>query len=43
MIEPLGKGTDAYVSDGIPQALGRAPRSFAEFAKSTAAARGWRD
>ncbi|TXL84589.1 NAD(P)H-binding protein [Streptomyces sp. IB2014 016-6] len=43
VIEPLGKGTDAYVSDGIPQALGRAPRSFAEFAKSTAAAGGWRD
>ncbi|MEU0526596.1 NAD(P)H-binding protein [Streptomyces niveus] len=42
VIEPLRKGTDAYVSDGVPRALGRPPRSFAEFAKSTAEAGGWR-
>ncbi|QVQ52194.1 SDR family oxidoreductase [Spiractinospora alimapuensis] len=39
--EPLRDGTDAYVSDGVPRALGRPPRSFAEFAKTTAAAGGW--
>ncbi|AQU68168.1 NAD(P)H-binding protein [Streptomyces niveus] len=42
VIEPLRKGTDAYVSDGVHRALGRPPRPFAEFAKSTAAAGGWR-
>ncbi|MFE3230302.1 NmrA family transcriptional regulator, partial [Nocardia sp. NPDC059228] len=42
VIEPLRKGTDAYVSDGVPRALGRPPRSFAEFAKSTAEGGGWR-
>lgn len=41
VIEPLRKGTDAYVSDGVQRALGRPPRTFAEFAKSTAAAGGW--
>ncbi|WP_107071090.1 NmrA family NAD(P)-binding protein [Streptomyces cyaneogriseus] len=41
VFEPLGKGTDAYVSDGVRQALGRPPRTFAEFARSTAAAGGW--
>lgn len=40
-IEPLRQGTDAYVSDGVQRALGRPPRTFAEFAKSTAAAGGW--
>ncbi|WP_189110807.1 NAD(P)H-binding protein [Streptomyces camponoticapitis] len=42
VIEPLREGTDAYVSDGVQRALGRPPRSFAEFAKSTAEAGGWR-
>ncbi|NEY36281.1 NAD(P)H-binding protein [Streptomyces sp. PRKS01-65] len=41
VVEPLRKGTDAYVSDGVQRALGRPPRSFAEFARSTAAAGGW--
>ncbi|MEV5886194.1 SDR family oxidoreductase [Streptomyces sp. NPDC052020] len=41
VIEPLAKGTDAYVSDGVRRALGRPPRTFAEFAASTAAAGGW--
>lgn len=41
VVEPLGKGTDAYVSDGVQRALGRPPRTFAEFARSTAAAGGW--
>lgn len=42
VIQPLREGTDAYVSDGVQRALGRPPRSFAEFAKSTAEAGGWR-
>ncbi|CQR60875.1 NAD(P)H-binding protein [Streptomyces leeuwenhoekii] len=41
VVEPLGKGTDAYLSDGVQRALGRPPRTFAEFARSTAAAGGW--
>ncbi|MBL7498100.1 NAD(P)H-binding protein [Frankia sp. CNm7] len=41
VMEPLREGTDEYVSDGVPRALGRQPRTFAEFARSTAAAGGW--
>ncbi|URN09350.1 NAD(P)H-binding protein [Actinomadura madurae] len=41
VIEPLREGKDEYVSDGVQHALGRPPRTFAEFAKSTAAADGW--
>ncbi|WP_433467433.1 NAD(P)H-binding protein [Spirillospora sp. CA-128828] len=41
VIEPLREGTDAYVSDGVERAIGRRPRTFADFAKSTAAAGGW--
>ncbi|MFD5133429.1 NAD(P)H-binding protein [Streptomyces olindensis] len=41
VIEPLREGRDAYVSDGVWRALGRPPRTFAEFAKSTAAQGGW--
>ncbi|MEO3829952.1 NAD(P)H-binding protein [Actinomadura sp. B10D3] len=41
VIEPLREGKDEYVSDGVQRALGRPPRTFAEFAKSTAAAGGW--
>ncbi|MGN9842327.1 SDR family oxidoreductase [Nonomuraea sp. H19] len=41
VIEPLREGTDEYVSDGVQRALGRPPRTFAEFAQSTAAAGGW--
>lgn len=41
VIEPLRKGRDEYVSDGVRRALGRPPRTFAEFAKSTAAGGGW--
>ncbi|MDA3642640.1 NAD(P)H-binding protein [Saccharopolyspora indica] len=41
VLEPLRNGTDSYVSDGVQRALGRAPRTFAEFAESTAAAGGW--
>ncbi|MFD3519991.1 SDR family oxidoreductase [Streptomyces sp. NPDC058653] len=40
-IEPLREGTDEYVSDGVQRALGRPPRTFAEFAKSTADDDGW--
>ncbi|WP_214415050.1 NAD(P)H-binding protein [Sphaerisporangium fuscum] len=41
VIEPLREGKDEYVSDGVGRALGRPPRTFAEFATSTAAAGGW--
>ncbi|WP_093154723.1 NAD(P)H-binding protein [Saccharopolyspora antimicrobica] len=41
VLEPLRNGTDAYLSDGVQRALGREPRTFAEFARSTAAAGGW--
>ncbi|WP_026932206.1 NAD(P)H-binding protein [Glycomyces tenuis] len=41
VVEPLRKGRDAYVSDGVQRALARPPRSFAEFAESTAAAGAW--
>ncbi|MEE1759784.1 MULTISPECIES: SDR family oxidoreductase [unclassified Streptomyces] len=41
VIEPLREGRDAYVSDGVQRALGRPPRTFAEFAKSTADGGGW--
>ncbi|MER0241305.1 NAD(P)H-binding protein [Streptomyces sp. HSW2009] len=41
VIAPLRNGTDAYLSDGVQRALGRPARSFAEFAKSTAANGGW--
>ncbi|WP_424187848.1 NmrA family NAD(P)-binding protein [Actinokineospora sp. G85] len=42
MVEPLRNNTDAYVSDGVERALGRPARTFAEFAKSTAEAGGWK-
>jgi uncharacterized protein YbjT (DUF2867 family) len=41
IIEPLREGRDEHVSDGVQRALGRPPRTFAEFAESTAAAGGW--
>ncbi|MGY1900592.1 NAD(P)H-binding protein [Nocardia gipuzkoensis] len=41
VVEPLREGKDEHVSDGVPRALGRPPRTFAEFARSTAAAGGW--
>ncbi|WP_181721873.1 NAD(P)H-binding protein [Nocardia gipuzkoensis] len=41
VIEPLREGKDEHVSDGVQRALGRPPRTFAEFARSTAAAGGW--
>ncbi|SDH96545.1 hypothetical protein SAMN05421505_12844 [Sinosporangium album] len=41
VIEPLRSGKDEYVSDGVQRALGRPPRTFAEFARSTAGAGGW--
>ncbi|MFE7740774.1 NAD(P)H-binding protein [Nocardia sp. NPDC057455] len=41
VIEPLREGRDEYVSDGVQRALGRPPRTFAEFAEATAAAAGW--
>ncbi|MGY2032394.1 NAD(P)H-binding protein [Nocardia gipuzkoensis] len=41
VVEPLREGKDEHVSDGVQRALGRPPRTFAEFARSTAAAGGW--
>ncbi|MGY5282640.1 NAD(P)H-binding protein [Nocardia gipuzkoensis] len=41
VVEPLREGKDEHVSDGVPRALGRPPRTFAEFARSTAASGGW--
>ncbi|WP_062982400.1 NAD(P)H-binding protein [Nocardia anaemiae] len=41
MVAPIREGTDEYLSDGMQRALGRPARTFAEFAKSTAAAGGW--
>lgn len=41
VIEPLREGRDEYVSNGVQRALGRPPRTFAEFATSTAAVGGW--
>ncbi|SDJ42555.1 Uncharacterized conserved protein YbjT, contains NAD(P)-binding and DUF2867 domains [Nonomuraea jiangxiensis] len=41
VIAPLREGRDEYVSDGVRRALGRPPRTFAEFAESTAVAGGW--
>lgn len=41
VIEPLREGKDEHVSDGVQRALGCPPRTFAEFAQSTAAAGGW--
>ncbi|MFD2466213.1 NAD(P)H-binding protein [Amycolatopsis silviterrae] len=34
VLEPLREGRDAHVSDGVHRALGRPPRSFAEFAET---------
>ncbi|WP_280295988.1 NAD(P)H-binding protein [Nocardia abscessus] len=41
VVAPLREGKDEHVSDGVQRALGRPPRTFAEFAQSTAAAGGW--
>lgn len=41
MVEPIRAGADAYLSDGVQRALGRPPRTFAEFAESTAEEGGW--
>ncbi|WP_174189673.1 SDR family oxidoreductase [Nocardia barduliensis] len=41
VVAPLREGRDEHVSDGVQRALGRPPRTFAEFAHSTAAAGGW--
>ncbi|ATE55662.1 NmrA family NAD(P)-binding protein [Actinosynnema pretiosum] len=41
VVEPIRKGTDAHLSDGVQRALGRPPRTFAEFAESTAEEGGW--
>ncbi|MEU7531140.1 NAD(P)H-binding protein [Saccharothrix sp. NPDC042600] len=41
VIEPLREGRDEHLSDGVRRALGRPPRTFAEFAAATTAAGGW--
>ncbi|QSB05165.1 NAD(P)H-binding protein [Natronoglycomyces albus] len=37
----IREGKDARLSDGVRQALGRAPRDFSEYVRESAAARAW--
>jgi uncharacterized protein YbjT (DUF2867 family) len=39
----LFDGHNAYLSDGVPRALGRPPRDFADYARTTAASGVWDD
>ncbi|MEU3269848.1 NAD(P)H-binding protein [Saccharomonospora sp. NPDC006951] len=41
VLEPLREGRDSHRSDGVRRALGREPRSFAEFAHATEREGGW--
>ncbi|MFV8131485.1 NAD(P)H-binding protein [Streptomyces syringium] len=41
-LNPIRRGLEAKVSDGVRRALGRDPRDFAEFVKDAAAAGAWR-
>ncbi|MCX5199596.1 NAD(P)H-binding protein [Streptomyces sp. NBC_00249] len=41
-LHPVARGFEAKVSDGVPRALGREARDFADFVKSAAAAGAWR-
>ncbi|WP_028921462.1 NAD(P)H-binding protein [Pseudonocardia acaciae] len=41
IIEPIRRGMDSHLSDGVRRALGRDPRDFTEFAKAAAAAGAW--
>ncbi|WP_326648110.1 NAD(P)H-binding protein [Streptomyces anthocyanicus] len=40
---PVERGFESKVSDGVRQALGRAPRTFAEYAEAAVAEGAWRD
>jgi uncharacterized protein YbjT (DUF2867 family) len=42
LFEQLLDGRNAYLSDGVRQVLGRAPRDFAGFAREAAAAGAWK-
>jgi uncharacterized protein YbjT (DUF2867 family) len=41
LLERVAAGGDAHLSDGVQRALGRAPRTFADYAKATAATGIW--
>jgi hypothetical protein len=41
LLERVAAGGDAHLSDGVQRALGRAPRTFADYAKATAATGVW--
>jgi uncharacterized protein YbjT (DUF2867 family) len=41
MLGGIRRGADAYLSDGVPQVLGRAPASFAEWARREVPAAPW--
>jgi uncharacterized protein YbjT (DUF2867 family) len=40
-VAAIRNGLEAYASDGVPRAIGRAPRDFAEFAAAAAGAGAW--
>ncbi|MEV4097600.1 NmrA family NAD(P)-binding protein [Streptosporangium saharense] len=42
LMEDLARGAGDWVGDGVRRALGREPRSFAEFAEEAAAAGAWK-
>ena len=42
VFESLLDGRNAYLSDGVQQVLGRAPRDFTDFAREAAAAGTWK-
>jgi uncharacterized protein YbjT (DUF2867 family) len=42
LAEMIRRGDDAHLSDGVHRALGREPRDFADYVKTTADAGGWR-
>jgi uncharacterized protein YbjT (DUF2867 family) len=42
LLDMIRRGAGEHVSDGVQRALGREPRSFADFVKAAAAADAWR-
>ncbi|MEU7087420.1 NmrA family NAD(P)-binding protein [Streptomyces achromogenes] len=42
-VGPIRRGMDSHLSDGVRSALGREPRSFAQFVADATAAGAWRD
>jgi hypothetical protein len=41
LIAEVLDGRNAYLTDGVQRALGRAPRDFADYARNTAATGVW--